>query len=233
MEDSESISGGLERATVSSGATLGLGAAINSEKEQNCEKLGTATDVQACKDIVFFKSGTEEHDYAACDKISRPRNRKICESRVSKYLSDFGSCSDIRDEEAKKACLTKGQQTEAKMAEQASASYQKTQQKLADAAKAGTARERVTLACSGLSGANLNYCYGTKVSEEIQKTGDTSLCSVIPDATTQAACVQKASAQSNKALLDRAIAAKDPTLCDGLTLEQDKVLCKKIVAGGK
>lgn len=233
VDDSESSTGILERATVSSGAASSLGAAINSEKEQNCEKLGTPADVQACKDLVFFKNGTEEHDYAACDKISRPRNRQICESRVSKYFVDFGSCDNVRDEETKKTCLAKNRQTETRIAEQTAASYQKSQQKMAEAAKAGTSQERVALACANLSGANLNYCYGIKVSEEIQKTGDATLCSIIPDAKTKAACKQKAAASANKATLDRAIAAKDPSICDGLALQQDKDLCKKIVTAGK
>lgn len=231
VDESSSGSGELEKVSVSSGSVLGLGAAINSGKTQGCDKLTTPADVQACKDEIYFKSGTEDHDYALCEKITRPRNRQICSSRVSRYLLDFGSCEKIQDEAIKKNCLEKGAVTETKMAEQTAAAYKKTQASLTQASTAGTAKARVEAACGSLNGVNRNFCYSTKVSEEIAKGETVALCAVIPDAATKSACEQKASAQGNKAILDRAVAAKDPSMCDALALAQDKDLCKKIVAG--
>lgn len=224
-------SGGLEGGKVSSGSVLSLGAAINSEKIQACDKLGSETDAQSCKDMVFFKTATESHDYETCDKISRPRNRQICSNRVSQYLSNFGDCEKIRDEEVKKACVTKSSAVETKMVQETAASLKKTQETLAKAATAGTPEARVNAACSGVSGTNRNYCYSVRVSEEIQKGAPATLCSVIPDAATKSACEQKASGTSNKAILDEAIASKNPAVCDKLSIQQDKDLCKKIVAG--
>lgn len=160
---------------------------------QACDKLGSDADVQSCKDMVYFKSGTESHDYETCDKISRPRNRQICVSRVSQYLANFGDCEKIRDEETKKACIGKTDAVESKMVQQTAASLKKTQETLAKAASAGTAEARVNAACSAVTGTNKNYCYSVKVSEEIQKGAPATLCSVIPDAATKAACEQKAS----------------------------------------
>lgn len=119
------------------------------------------------------------------------------------------------------------------MAEQTAVSYKKSQEIVAEAAKASTAKERVSKACDQFTGTNRNYCYGLKVSEEIQRSGDVSLCSIISDAATKTACEQKASAQANKAILDKALETKDATLCEKLAVQQDKDLCKKIVSGGK
>ncbi|MFB0965297.1 MAG: hypothetical protein QMC36_06515, partial [Patescibacteria group bacterium] len=93
----------------------------------------------------------------------------------------------------KKACIGKTDAVESKMVQQTAASLKKTQETLAKAASAGTAEARVNAACSAVTGTNKNYCYSVKVSEEIQKGAPATLCSVIPDSATKAACEQKAS----------------------------------------
>ena len=162
-------SGGLETVALS-GSSSETAAALNTTEEKNCDKLASPTEIQVCKDVVNYKKGTEDYDYAACDKVSRARNRQICVVQVSKYLLNFGSCDKIRDESTQKECYDKQKATETKIASRSAADFEATQQKLAQAAKAATPKERVTAACSGLAGANLNYCYATKVSEEIQKS---------------------------------------------------------------
>ncbi len=152
MEDEgvTTSSGGLETVSLS-GASAEVGAVLNSTEEKNCDKLASPTEIQTCKDVVNYKKGTEDNDYASCDKVTRVRNRQICVAQVTKYLLNFGTCEKIRDEAVKKECYDKKQVTETKMVTRATADYKATQERLSQAAKAATPKERVAAACSGLA----------------------------------------------------------------------------------
>lgn len=224
--------GGTE-VRVSSGSVRALGSIINSEKAEGCDAMKTDSDKSACRDLVYFKNGTEDHNSAVCEKISDARKKQVCLMRVDKYFLDFGTCGQIKNPDTKKQCEEKSKTTDERMVDSTRESFEKAQRELERAANAGSPKERVELACSKLSGKNRDYCFDTKVQEEIAKGADASLCSVIPTPATRSACEQKASATDNKAILDQAIATKDPSKCDKLSGQQDKDLCKKIVAGGK
>lgn len=103
---------------------------------QECDNLPTEADKTACRDVINFKKGTEDHDYASCDKISRARNRQVCESKVTKYFVDFGDCQKIRDESKRDECLAKTAAVENAMVTRTAEAMKQVQETAAKTASA-------------------------------------------------------------------------------------------------